>query len=159
MSALSRLSNGNGDRNPLQEALDNYHEMENQRDEAINRADSMNATNAALVTEIGVLRDQLARSDAERIRLNAVGSTLLGRLMAIHDTIAGAVKAAAREGVLPNDGLEQAGAEAQSILQRVQTVQPPETPETPKPPQRAPQEAGAVGGVIPVVDWSRLPQG
>jgi hypothetical protein len=159
MSALSRLSNGNGERNPLQEALDNYHEMEHQRDEAINRADSMNATNAALVTEIGVLRDQLARSDAERIRLNAIGSTLLGRLMGIHDTIAGAVKAAAREGVLPNDGLEQAGAEAQSILQRVELVQPPETPETPKATQRAPQEAGAVSGSIPSVDWSRLSQG
>ena len=134
--------------NPLQRALDDYHVMEQQRDLAMAQAAELHATNGALLAEVGMLKESLDRADGDRIRLQAISSTLLGRLMAINDCIAGAVKASIRDGIeatseaKPDPTLEQAAGEAQEIIQRIHPLQPPGT--------------GAPVGVVrtpPLVDW------
>lgn len=149
MSALTRLSQ----QNPLQEALDNYHLMQHQRDEAVNRADSVNASNAALIAEIGVLREQLTRADAERIRVSAIASTLLGRLMSIHDTISGAVKAAREDSIEATKMVEPVPVEPAPSVSRVPVDIPAETPGLPNPSPRAPEAILEAIGKVPAVDW------
>ena len=155
------------ERNPLQRALDDYHLMERELARANEQAGDMAANNQALVVEVNMLREELQRTDEDRLRLQAVAATLLGRLLAINDCIAGAVRASVTAGVeataekpaaaaKPEEDLEQAAAEVQGILQRVTPQPPPEPPAVRTAPPVAPQTAGAG---IPAVDWSRLPQG
>jgi hypothetical protein len=105
------------DPNPLQQALDNYHVMA--REAELLRATNaeLRATNAGLLAEVGMLREYLKTADSDRIRLQAIASTMLGRLLSINDTIAGAVKASIREGidasVSHEDGLDEAARTAQ----------------------------------------------
>lgn len=161
MSMASRLQDQLN--NPLQNALDNYHEMERERDEAVNRSDSLAATNSALVAEVTMLREELTRADADRLRLSAISSTLLGRLMAIHDTIAGAVKAAGQAGVeatakieAPEEPAERQPQKPAEAVSAAPEIAPPETPIEWMTPPAPPQ---ALGKVIPQIDWSRPPQG
>ena len=161
MSMASRLQDQLN--NPLQTALDNYHEMERDRDEAVNRADSLTATNSALLAEVTMLREELTRADADRLRLSAISSTLLGRLMAIHDTIAGAVKAAGQAGVEATTKVEATEEPVwtprRAAPEVVSGPAEPEPPETPVERKAAPAPPQAVGSPMPTVDWSRLPQG
>jgi hypothetical protein len=84
---------------PLQRAFDNYTQMEEQLRITIERNRTLQIENANLLSEAGMLRDLLDRADADRIRLQAISSTLLGRLLAINDCIAGAVKASIKDGI------------------------------------------------------------
>lgn len=140
--------------NPLQKALNDYQRMETELDRIreINR--DLSAANMALVAEVSMLREELERADGDRIRLQAVSSTLLGRLLAINDCIAGAVRASIKDGIeavaqaKPAPDLEGAAQEVQAILQRsvpMPLVKPDETAQAaPRPPE---------------VDWSHKPQG
>jgi hypothetical protein len=136
-------------RNPLQRALDDYHDMEGELNRALARAAELTTTNNALLAEANMLREALERADADRIRLQAVSSVLLGRLLSINDVIGGAVRASIKEGIeaeqeaRPEEGLERAGAEAQAILQRVQPQERIEPPETRMMPPESPQGLGA----------------
>lgn len=120
--------------NPLQKALDDYHIMERDRDRAQAEATELHITNRSLLAETSMLREALDRADTDRIRLQAISSTLLGRLLAINDCIGGAVKASIKEGIdavhaaKAEDELDRDGEDVQAILQRVQPQQPPETP-------------------------------
>lgn len=132
---------------PLQRALDNYQEMERQLHETRRSNVNLRADNAALLSEVNMLRDLMMATDADRVRWQATSATLLGRLYAINDVVGGAVKAAIRDGLEPktpddrNEDLERAGAEVAAILQRVAPVEAPEAPPapeaSPEPPQRA----------------------
>lgn len=160
MSIASRLQDHLN--NPLQTALDNYHEMERERDEAVNRSDSLAATNSALLAEVTMLREELTRADADRLRLSAISSTLLGRLMAIHDTIAGAVKAAGQAGVEATTKVDAAEEPVWTPRRPAEPVSAPaatEPPETPVERKAPPASRQAVGMPMPAIDWSRLPQG
>lgn len=149
--------------NPIQRALDNYHEMEHQRDMAVAEAADLRATNSALLAEINMLREAYERADTDRIRLQTIASTLLGRLLAINDTIAGAVKASIKDGIeavhaaKAEDELEQAGDEAQDILQRVR----PEAGTDAADIRMASVEAlqPREMAIPPNIDWRQLPQG
>jgi hypothetical protein len=142
--------------NPLQKAFENYQERERQWHEARIEADSLRATNSALLSEIGMLRESFRTADAERVRWQATASTLLGRLYAINDTISGAVRAAARDGLearKPEDQPkppEQAPPEPAAAAQSAAPVEapqvPPETQALPVPPQRS-------GTPMPKVDF------
>lgn len=150
------------EKNPLQDALDNYQQMEHERNIAVEHARTLVASNHALLAEANMLREALARADSDRIRLQAISSTLLGRLFSINDVVGGAVKAAIREGIEAShaakaeDELDRAGAEAQAIIQRVAPAAGPEVTVEPPAPPAPPQ---GVGAPIPGVDWSKLPQG
>lgn len=155
MSMASRLQDQLN--NPLQTALDNYHEMERDRDEAVNRADSLTATNSALLAEVTMLREELTRADADRLRLSAISSTLLGRLMAIHDTIAGAVKAAGQAGVEATTKVESTEEPVWTPRRPPEVVSEPPAPEPPETPVErkvAPAPPQAVLLPMPTVDWS-----
>lgn len=147
MSALTRLTAAQHD------ALENYHLMQHERDEAINRADSVSASNAALIAEIGVLREQLTRADAERIRVSTIASTLLGRLMSIHDTISGAVKAAREDSIEAAKAPEPMPVEPPAAVYRPEVNLPAETPTQPEASPQAPEAIVGAIGKVPAVDW------
>lgn len=144
--------------NPLQKALENYQDLERQCHEARIEADSLRATNSALLSEIGMLRESFKAADAERMRWQATAATLLGRLYAINDTIGGAVRAAARDGLEAKEP-EQQPKPAAEVAQRTEPVEPPKAapePEAiPAPPQAAPQPTpdNNFRAAMPVVDF------
>lgn len=151
--ADNRFYRENIEHNPLQVALDNYHMMEAQRDSATDRASQLNVANGSLVAEVHMLREQLAVADADRIRLQAVASTLLGRLLGINDCIAGAVKAAVKDGIdatAPKDDPEPARPEPASLAQRVAAARPPETAEHREAPVGAPLSPLRILGSTPL---------
>ncbi len=80
--------------NLLQRAYENYSTMEEQLAEARQKIVELSIDNGSLVAEVSMLREELARADADRIRLQAVSSTLSGELLSINDVIAGAVRRA-----------------------------------------------------------------
>jgi hypothetical protein len=107
-----------------------------------------------------MLREAFERADGDRIRLQAISSTLLGRLLAINDTIGGAVRASIKDGIEATNAaktedelakekdLDKAASEVQAILQRV------DQPNLP-----VPRESGVGSPAIPGIDWSKLPRG
>jgi hypothetical protein len=145
--------------NPLQKALDDYHMMERERDQARHQAMELLTSNNALLAEANMLREALERADADRIRLQAISSTLLGRLLAINDCIGGAVKASIKDGIdavhaaKADNELERDAEEAQAIFQRVTPHQPAETTEEQTAPHEPPQAAG--GAILPPVQYRR----
>jgi len=163
------------ERNPLQKAYDSYHEMERERDTALQEVTEMITSNNALVSEVNMLREALDRSEVDRIRFQGISSTLLGRLLAINDTIAGAVKASIRDNFKPvvtledeteadlqasvsgdaADNLSQADREAiQRFAPKPGAKTPTETNVIPAP---SPVAGAAIG--VPAVDWGRGPAG
>jgi len=94
--------------NPLQQAFDNYQILE--RELQITKAQNaeLRAAHAGLIAENGVLREHMQSAENDRVRLQAVASTLLGRLLSINDVIGGAVKASIREGIDASASHEQA---------------------------------------------------
>jgi hypothetical protein len=95
------------ERNPLQKAYDSYHEMERERDTAQRKVTELIISNNALLSEVNMLREAVVRAEAERIRFQSISSTLMGRLLAINDTIAGAVRASLAAGIEPAETEEQ----------------------------------------------------
>lgn len=152
------------EQNPLQRALDNYQELERQWHETRLANETLRADNAALLSEVGMLRDLLMSADTDRVRWQATASTLLGRLYAINDVVGGAVKAAIRDGLeatAPDerkDDLEKAGAEVAAILERVEPAAAPEAPPKPEahpaPSQEILPTGAALGSpAMPMVDF------
>lgn len=153
------------ERNPLQKAYDSYHEMERERDAGLQEISELITGNNALVAEVNMLRENLTRSETERIRFQSIANTLLGRLLAINDTIAGAVKASLAAGVEPAETEEQLQASVSSdtredlseadreAIQRFAPKPGPKTPtETKVIPAPSPVAGAAIG--VPAVDWS-----
>lgn len=137
---------------PLQRAIDDYHRMEVELNDLKMRNVELVTTNNSLLAEANMLRDAYDRADSDRIRLQQIASTLLGRLLAINDTIAGAVKASIQNGIEAATS-ERPIAEAAEPVQRVQAVDAsPPAPVAITSPQ-APN--AAIGAAIPAVDWSR----
>ncbi len=118
----------------LERAFNNYREMEAQHRAITAKNQELMVQNMNLVSEVSMLREMLERSDTDRIRLQAVSSTLLGRLLAINAVIGDAVKAANHHGIEAvmearrDEELERAGEAAAAILDRVQPHEPPKTP-------------------------------
>jgi len=158
------------ERNPLQKAYDSYHEMERDRDIALGEVTDLITSNNALLAEVGMLREHLNRSEVERIRFQSISNTLLGRLLAINDTIAGAVKASIAAGIEPEDTEEQLQASVSSDTgedlsdadrEAIQRFAPKLGPKTKIEPKATPVPPLAIGGSIemPAVDWGRGPAG
>lgn len=85
--------------NLLVRAVANYSEMEEQLAEANRKIVELSIDNGSLTAEVNMLREELARADADRLRLQAVASTLNGELTAIKDVIDGSVRRALEAGV------------------------------------------------------------
>jgi hypothetical protein len=133
-------SNGNGngamlpqmEPNPLQKAYDDYREMERDRNEARHEASELRIHNGALMAEVAMLREALERSDADRIRLQAIASTFVGGVRSLNAVAADLYKLAIKNGLEAAEAakpeekaaLDQAGAEAREIFDRVPTSLP-----------------------------------
>lgn len=151
------MSIGNGEISLVQRAVENYNEMERERDAAISIAKQLQLQSANLLSEVNMLREQLSRSENDRIRLQAFSSGIMGRLLAINDTIAGAVAASIKQGVDAADHqpAEDAGRpveEPEGILQRVSVEPAPQPATRPIGSPRAPYDPGIVGR-LQTVDW------
>jgi hypothetical protein len=121
--------------NPLQKAYDDYNEMKRTCAQAQHDANERRIQNEALLAECGMLREALERCETDRVRLQSVSSTLLGRLLAINDTIAGAVRESIKHGIEAVEArsteeqkseeaeLDKAGDEAAEIIARVEVPQ------------------------------------
>lgn len=162
--------------NPLQKALDDYHFMGRELRQAQERARATAAENQGLLAEVNMLREAYERADGDRIRLQAIASTLLGRLLAINDVIGGAVKASIREGIEAShaakaeDELAKYRGEPATVDEAIEQRMETARAEAAEPAQRAapiipavvapPGPPAPVGSpVIPEVDWSKPPQG
>jgi len=117
--------------------------MEMQCEAARREASELRSANGNLVAEVNMLRDRLQDTENERRRWQHTSSTLLGRLLAINDTIAGAVKAALKDGydaITPKDEPGEADAVAAAASQCAGAGEGTDTPErkeaSPEPPQR-----------------------
>jgi hypothetical protein len=140
--------------NPLQKALDNYQELERQWHDAKLIADSLQATNASLLAEVGMLRELVRSTDVERARWQATAATLLGRLYAINDVVGGAVRAAVRDGLEatpPEEEVKEADVVTVATTQCAGASEPALTTPEPKAAPAPPQ--AAVGATIPMVDF------
>jgi hypothetical protein len=151
--------------NPLQRALNDYHLMEAELASARKRATDAEVRSASLLAEVNMLRESYERADLQRVHLQGVASSLLGRLLSINDVIGGACRAALKEGIEATSAaqaeneLERAGAEVQAILQSLPKQEAPIGTPAQTPTPRPPQAVGAgLGAVIPSVDWSRSPK-
>lgn len=132
--------------NPLHKAADDYQLMETQRDAAVAKAGELAATNAGLLAEVGLLREQMNNSERERKRVQAVASTFAGHARSLaailNDIMAVAIKNGVEAAEKPDTGLEQAGATAQTILQRVEPAVAPIPLVSPRTPPQAPVGLG-----------------
>lgn len=163
------------ERNPLQKAYDDYYEMERQRDQAMSQTAELVTNNNMLMSEVGMLREHLKRSEEDRIRFQSIASTLLGRLLAINDTIAGAVKASLSFDERPELPLDDE-AERQSRAEEADLNDPDFLSDAdraaidryglklggkmPSEPKATPVPPLTVGGAMPAVDWSpTMPNG
>lgn len=150
-------------RDDIEKAMENYSDLERERDDLTREINDLRVDNAALVGEVNMLREEMARCDKDRVRLQAVSNTLLGRLFSINDVIGGAVRAAIKDGIeavdppKSDEAIEKAAGEVHSILQRVQPHPGTEATAAPKASPAPPQAVGAA--IPPEVDWAKLPQG
>jgi hypothetical protein len=114
-------------RDQLAEAFENYKRMAAEVEKYKTLTMDLRVENGSLVAEVTMLREALERSDADRIRLQAVSSTLMGQLRSINAVIADSVKLAIKHGLEAVDEakpeekaeLDQAGTEAREIIERV----------------------------------------
>ena len=111
--------------NPLQKAYDDYNDMKREYAQAKHEANELRVHNQALMAEVGMLRESMERCDSDRIRLQAVSSTLLGRLLAINAVIGDAVKDSVKHGIQAVEAAapetqRQDAEEARGILERVE---------------------------------------
>lgn len=138
--------------NPLQRALDNYLVMEHQCAAARHEAAEVRAANAQLIAEVAMLRDQLHTTEAERRKWEAACATIFGRLLAINDTIAGAVKQAARDGLEAKDEPLKADAGLAAPLQQAAEIEATKTATEDQASQAPPQRVPAA---VPMNEFRR----
>jgi hypothetical protein len=113
--------------NPLQKAYDDYNDMERAHNQAKHECAELRVQNHSLLAEVGMMREAIERADADRIRLQAVASTLMGQLRAINAVIADAVSIAIKHGIeavaaaQPHEKAEidRAGDEVRQIFEHV----------------------------------------
>ena len=117
---------------PLEKAFEDYQHMEAELAEVREKNQQLMISNASLLSEVHMLREELERADIDRVRLQSVSSTLLGRLLSINDTIAGAVKDSIRHGI-------EATEAAQSAKSAESTEMAPSPIASPRAPQALPE--------------------
>jgi len=143
----------------INRAMANYRDLEEHCAGLQQEIIDLRVENGALVAEVNMLREALERSENDRVRLQAVSSTLTGQLLGINAVIAEAMRTAIKHGIEATeqreDTLEHAGAESRDVLQR---VEPAAAPETAPEPNASPRHPQAVGAPLEQVDWSRLPR-
>jgi len=125
--------------NPIERALENYTEMEQQLQRYADQNRQLLIENGAMSAEINMLREALETSDRDRLRLQAVASTFGGQARALQSVFGSIVELAIKNGY---EAAEQAAPQAQAAPQSAVRERAPETP--------APQKAS---GAPPQVDW------
>lgn len=113
--------------NPLQVALDDYDRMKSELEQCKYQLNELRIANGALSSEVSMLREHLERTDADRIRLQAVASTFMGGIRGLNAITMDLVQQAIKNGVEATEKakpeetaeLNEAGAEAQEIISRI----------------------------------------
>ena len=85
---------------------------------------SLIAQNTALLSEVTMLRDELARSDKDRTRIQGFAASLTTRMTVIQETIATAVREAAAYKIAPEEEQQEKEsgiAEVRDLISRLPT--------------------------------------
>ena len=127
-----------------QAVADNYSQMEEQLQECASKNHQLAVENGILLAEVNMLREALAVSDRDRLRLQAVASTFGGQARALQAVFTTIIELAIKNGY---EAVEQAPAAAQEAPQRAAKEGATET--------RSP--AGVAGEALKV-DWGTLPR-
>lgn len=114
-------------RDQLAEAFENYKRMAAEVEKYKTLTMDLRVENGSLVAEVTMLRDALERSDADRIRLQAIASTFVGGVRSLNAVAADLYKLAIKNGLEAAESIEpekkadldQAGTEAREIIERV----------------------------------------
>lgn len=122
-------------RDELTEAFENYKALKIEHARVVQENIDLRVENGALAGEVAMLREQVGQSDTDRIRLQAVASSMAGGLRAINAVIADQLRTALKNGLdavqkADAQDLDPAGAEASEILERVEPVEHTEPVET-----------------------------
>jgi hypothetical protein len=122
-------------RDQLAEAFENYKRMAAEVEKYKTLTMDLRVENGSLVAEVTMLREALERSDADRIRLQAIASTFVGGVRSLNAVAADLYRLAIKNGIEAADSakpeekaeLDQAGAEARDIIERVAPATVPPT--------------------------------
>lgn len=148
------------EQSPLQRAFENYQEMERQLEAERNKNAELAAMNQSLMIENGMLREAFETADNDRIRLQAIASTLSGELGAIKAVIDHAVRRAISNGIQAaqqaeaeraKSAEEKDDAQVRDILHRMPKIQPEAGEEPPA------EAAPALETRVPTPRLSGLP--
>lgn len=112
--------------NDLERALNNYREMEADRDRLRESHADLLVSNRSLQAEVNMLRESLERSDNDRIRLQAIASTFVGGIRSLNAVCTDLYSLAIKNGVEAAEAaqpeakaeLDAAGAEVRDIIER-----------------------------------------
>jgi hypothetical protein len=118
---------------------DNYSMMEEQLSDCVDKNRQLSVENGILLAEVNMLREAVALSQRETLRLQAVASTFGGQARALQSVFSSIVELAIKNGY---EAAEQSAPRAQAAPQRSAQEKAPETPE--------PAQAS---GAPPQVDW------
>lgn len=118
--------------NDLQRALDNYNDMEADRDRLREAHADLLVANRSLQTEVNLLRETLTQSQKDCRRLQAVASTFGGQARSLsaifNDIMALAIKhgieAAQVTAPEETEQLNRDGAEVREIIERIEPAAP-----------------------------------
>lgn len=117
-------------RDQLAEAFENYKRMAAEVEKYKVLTMDLRVENGSLVAEVTMLREALERSDADRIRLQAIASTFVGGVRSLNAVAADLYKLAIKNGLEAADAIkpeektamDQAGAEVRDIVERANPV-------------------------------------
>lgn len=125
--------------NPIERALENYTDMEQQLQSYADQNRQLLIENGIMAAEINMLREQLTISDRDRMRLQAVASTFGGQARALQSVFNSIIELAIKNG---HEAAERAPQRAQAAPQSTVSEKAPEAPEPAK-----------ASGAPPQVDW------
>ncbi len=129
-------------RNPIQDALDNYRELEARLREVEQRNTELQVREGILVAEVNMLREALDRSEDERVQKTAIAATFVAQAKSLNAILADMIRTANANGIeaIENRHPEETAAadadaaRAREIIERTEPAH--RTPEPPKVPLR-----------------------
>lgn len=114
-------------RDELHEAFENYRQLKIEHARVQQENLNLRVENGSLVAELGMIREAHDRAETDRVRLQAIASTFVGGIRSLNAVAADLYALAIKNGLEAVDAikpeekmeLDQAGAEAHDIIERV----------------------------------------
>lgn len=119
-------------RDELHEAFENYRQLKVEHARVQQENLDLRVENGSLIAELGMIREAHDRAETDRVRLQAIASTFVGGIRSLNAVAADLYGLALKNGLDAADAirpeekteLDQAGAEAHDIIERVEPIAP-----------------------------------